>query len=219
MKIEVENLNVHLTNKHILKDITFSVNQNEFVAILGKSGCGKTVLLKTLLGNFNFSGSIFIDGQNIRNKSTLIGNAFQDFFILPWLTLRQNIELVSNNFYKIKYYADAMGITKHLDSFPKHVSKGTCQRASIIRALVTQSDIMFMDEPLCSVDFITAEEIRKELKTVCENKTVIFVTHDINEALFLADRIICIRDGQISLDAPTINLSKDVLLTHLKTHD
>lgn len=213
MSIVVSKLCVSFGARVIYDNLNLEVNPGEFVCILGKSGCGKTILLNTILGNFKpNSGMVSVSGVGASNR---IGMAYQDFFILPWLTLRENIRLATRNEEELKKYADALKISEFLDLFPKAVSIGTKQRASIVRSLCTSSDILLMDEPLCSVDAITANGIRNELKQICKYKTVLYVTHDINEAMSIASRIICIKDGKISLDDSPEHLSFDNILLHL----
>lgn len=213
MSIAISNLCVSFGDKVIYNHLNLEVGSGEFVCILGKSGCGKTILLNTILGNFKpNSGMVSASGVGENN---CIGMVYQDFFILPWLTLRENIRLATNDEEEIEKYASALKISEFLDLFPKAVSIGTKQRASIVRALCTNSDILLMDEPLCSVDTITANEIRNELKHICKYKTVLYVTHDINEALSIASRIICLKDGKISLDSSPKHLSFDNILLHL----
>lgn len=213
MSIAISNVCVSFGDKVIYDHLNLEVSPGEFVCILGKSGCGKTILLNTILGNFKpNSGMISVSGVGVNN---CIGMVYQDFFILPWLTLRENIRLATSNEEDIEKYAKVLKISEFLDLFPKAVSIGTKQRASIVRALCSNSNILLMDEPLCSVDAITANGIRNELKHICKYKTVLYVTHDINEALSIASRIICFKDGKISLDSNPKHLSFDDIFLHL----
>lgn len=206
--IQISHAEVTFETTRVYSDLTLTINSGEFVAILGKSGCGKSVLLKSILNNVPLSsGSILINGKPIVNKSKIMSVVYQDHSILPWLTLRNNIKLVTNDSEVIESFSEMLQITEHLDKLPKHVSIGTKQRAAIVRALCAQTDIILLDEPLCSVDEITAQEIRASLKSVFAGKTVLYVTHNIHEALYVADRIIVLNSGNVILDQPSKDLT------------
>ncbi len=191
--LNVENLNISINEKQILSDISFNVSDGEFISIIGKSGCGKSVLLKTILGDYNYSGSIHISNLNhnqyLKNKT--IGIAYQDFYIFPWLTIKENIKLVNCDNSAIFDLAEKMHISRWINIKASDVSIGVKQRASIIRSILTpNSDLILMDEPLCSVDELTSLSIRNELKEIIKNKTILYVTHNINEALELSNSIL-----------------------------
>lgn len=218
MQIEISNLNIVLGEKTIYKDFSLSVQPGEFVCILGKSGTGKTVLVNSILGNIKpRSGSICIDGKQVSKPSKRIGVAYQDFSILPWMTLRQNIKLGATPTANVDTYAEMMKISKYLDLLPKEVSIGTKQRASIARALASEANIILMDEPLCSVDALTSTSIREDIKNFCKNRTVIYITHDIHEVFDVSSRVVCIgQNGKISLDCRTEDTSYEQILSKLE---
>ena len=216
MGVSIESLSIAFDGQTIYDDLNIKINKGEFVAILGKSGCGKTVLLNSILGAIKpQSGKIYIGGKQILSPSKLVSVCYQDFAILPWLTLYENLKLSGASDEIIFENAKKLQIFEHLDKLPKQVSIGMKQRTSIARSISIQSEVYLMDEPLCSVDAITADMIREDIKRVLLNKTVILVTHNIDEALYLADRIICLRNGKVSLDASAGELSKQQILKKL----
>ena len=196
--IEVKNLSKEfIVNKEkvkILEEINFNIDKGEFVCIIGPSGCGKTTLLRIMSGFEKATdGEIICDG-----KSAFI---FQDFNqLLPWKTVKQNISYplsLNKNLSakekneKTNELLEMIGLSNFTNYFPHKISGGMKQRIAIARALAMNSSILFMDEPLSSLDPLTREELHKEiLKIWRELKlTIVFVTHDINEAIRLSNRI------------------------------
>lgn len=217
MQIEIKDIDIVFDQKVIYKNFSLTIDEGEFVCILGKSGTGKTVLLNSILGNVKpTKGTIKVDGKIVERPTKQIGVAYQDFSILPWMTLRQNIKLGSARDENIEKYAEVMKISQYLDMLPKEVSIGTKQRASIARALSSDAKLILMDEPLCSVDAITSQQIRADIKDICKGNTVVYITHDIHEVFELSTRVICIGiQGSILLDCPTTETSYDQILTKL----
>ncbi|MEX2548697.1 MAG: ABC transporter ATP-binding protein [Nitriliruptoraceae bacterium] len=184
---------------HALERITESVAEGEFVAIVGASGCGKTTLLWGMSGLHPItSGSVVLDGEPItRPVPDRIGMVFQDATLLPWRTLQSNIEFpfeikkVTPDQDRIAELIEIAGLTGFEDAFPPELSGGMRQRASIVRALAQDPEVLLMDEPFGALDAFTRDEMNLLLLQLWEaaKKTVVFVTHSINEAVFLADRI------------------------------
>jgi len=184
---------------HALERITESVAEGEFVAIVGASGCGKTTLLWGMSGLHPItSGSVVLDGEPItRPVPDRIGMVFQDATLLPWRNLKSNIEFpfeikkVAPDRNRIAELIEIAGLTGFEDSYPPELSGGMRQRASIVRALAQDPEVLLMDEPFGALDAFTRDEMNLLLLKLWEasKKTVVFVTHSINEAVFLADRI------------------------------
>lgn len=187
----------------VLTDFTLSVDKGEFVCVLGPSGCGKSTLLGVLSGlRAPFGGRVSVAGQQLYQKDTdpgRLGYVFQDHRLLPWRTVRQNINLalqaadVPRDEWdgRVERYLTMLHIEQHADAWPLNLSGGQRQRASIARALAIDPLYVLMDEPFSTLDEVTARTMREELLQIWEGsgKTIIFVTHSIREAIFLGDRI------------------------------
>jgi len=184
-----------------LQDITLSIERGEFICFLGPSGCGKTTLLNMMAGyDKPTSGEIRVDGSVVDAPSIKRVTVFQGYDLLPWRTARKNIEIgleslaLSKAERKIAVdkYIDMVGLTDFANHFPYEISGGMRQRVSIARALATNPEVIYMDEPFSALDLITRLSIQKSILGLCrENKkTIIFVTHIIDEAILLANRIV-----------------------------
>ncbi len=179
-----------------LSDINLEIKQGEFFVILGPSGCGKSTLLRIMSGlDQDFGGDVKIES----NASKNIGFVFQQFSLLPWLTVEQNVGLglISKNLPPnqitqiVKNELKSFGLEKHSKNFPKELSGGQKQRVGLARAFASNPEILFMDEPFSSLDSFISKELRKELLMVWQQRkpTVVMVTHSILEAIELGDRI------------------------------
>lgn len=190
-----------------LKDINLEINQGEFFIFLGPSGSGKSTLLRIMSGlEKNYQGKVELE-QDISQKD--FSFIFQQFALLPWLTVFENVELglLTRHIPKEERYLKVMGELKKLGlerfakTFPKELSGGMKQRVGIARALVTNPKIIFMDEPFSALDSFTAEVLRKEVLEIWQRTktTIIMVTHLVSEALELADMVAVLtsRPGQI----------------------
>lgn len=183
-----------------LNHVSLGVEKGELICLLGPSGCGKSTLLNALAGfELVDEGSIKIQGVEVKSPSIKNITIFQNYGLLPWRNVLKNVELglETSNISKqektllAKKYISLVGLTNFESSHPHQLSGGMQQRVSIARALATNPDILFMDEPFGALDAITRLKMQNDLLeiTKSQKKTTIFVTHDIEEAVYLADRI------------------------------
>ncbi|MBU3014159.1 ATP-binding cassette domain-containing protein [Poseidonibacter lekithochrous] len=177
----------------IIENLKLEVNESEFISIIGPSGCGKTTLLNIISNTDNdFLGSILFDERNIVDSN--IGVMFQDSRLIPWLTIFENIMLVSNTKDEelILQSLVEVGLENYIDSYAKELSGGMQRRAALVRAFINKPDVLLLDEPFISLDYPTAQALRSDfLKFYKKYKpTVIFITHDFKEAVSLSNRII-----------------------------
>ncbi len=192
----------------VLDDISFDVKEGEFICIVGASGCGKSTLLRAIAGlDPKHEGSISLNGEAITRPEKTRGMVFQEHRLFPWLTVEKNIGYVLNSGSKaqkkalVQEHIELVGLKGFEKAYPKQLSGGMAQRAGIARALVNQPEILLLDEPFGALDAFTKIQMQKEVKRIQkqDGKTMILVTHDIDEAVFLADRIIVMsaRPGRI----------------------
>ena len=183
------------------KDVTLSIDKGEFICLLGPSGCGKSTLLNAMAGFSPVtSGSIKIDGKEVTEPSVKNVTIFQNYGLLSWRTVQKNVELglesqkiPKDERRKIaEKYIEMVGLSNFRKYHPNQLSGGMQQRVSIARALAVNPDIVFMDEPFGALDAITRMKLQDDILNISrqEKKTIIMVTHDIEEAVFLADRIV-----------------------------
>lgn len=187
----------------VLQEINFSVKSQEFVAIVGPSGCGKTTLLKIIGGLFNpTKGNILIQNKPVQHakKNKLFGFVFQDPILLPWKTVIENIEMpckiIRHPMVNSEELLKLMKLHEFKNKYPYQLSGGMKQRVAIARALSFNPRIMLMDEPFGALDDLTREHLNLELLRIWQNvkNTIIFVTHNLSEAVFLADKVIVLSD-------------------------
>jgi NitT/TauT family transport system ATP-binding protein len=176
-----------------IANLNLSFKAGEFVCLVGPSGCGKTTLLNIIAGLDNdYQGEILVGQQHTRPK---IGYIFQNPRLLPWRTVRENIELALDNHQSsaiIDPLLEAMQLTQAQNVYPERLSLGMSRRVSIIRGFAVDPDVLLMDEPFVSLDAPTARQVRELLLKLWQQRphTVLFVTHDLREAIALADRLI-----------------------------
>ena len=198
---------------HILDDINFSVKKGEVICIVGSSGCGKSTLLRAICGlDTDHEGTVLIDGTEVIGPNKHRGMVFQEHRLFPWLTVAQNVGYVLNNMSKnekkekVQHYIDLVGLHGFEKSYPHELSGGMAQRAGIARALVNTPSVLFLDEPFGALDAFTKISMQKELKRIQRKSqmTMLLVTHDIDEAVYLADRVIVMseRPGRIRRIVP-----------------
>jgi NitT/TauT family transport system ATP-binding protein len=215
--IRVTGLSQHFPNENgrfrAIEKIGFEVFPQEFVCVLGPSGSGKTTLLRLLAGLLTPSeGTITLEGQPVAGPPAGIGYVFQDANLMPWRTVLQNITLPLEINQSPKGRANELagelvelvGLAGFESALPRDLSGGMAQRVAIARALIHDPDVLLLDEPFGALDALTRERMRSELLRIwtARQKTVVMVTHSINEALFLADRVLVLSPspGQLRMD-------------------
>lgn len=192
----------------VVKDFTLKVRENEFVCIIGHSGCGKSTVLSIIMGLIDAtSGNVVVDGKEVIGPGRDRGVVFQSAALLPWMTVRENILLAielhpgARTREERKQLADQylaqVGLEGMGDRMPDELSAGMRQRVGIARAFAVEPKVLLLDEPFSLLDALTRFELQDQLVRICERtrKTVVMVTHDVDEALFLADRIVMMTNG------------------------
>jgi len=214
VKLQIKNIFLEYRSRKrsvtALKNISFDIREGEFVVIVGPSGCGKTTILRLIAGLIQpTEGEMLLDGKKIAGPGAERGMVFQAYTLFPWLTVRENIQFGSrfssirkNDGAKIAdYFINLVGLNDFEDSLPKELSGGMQQRVAIARALANGPEIVLMDEPFGSLDAQTRMEMQEFLLQIWgkDKKTILFVTHDVDEAIFLGDRVVMMtaRPGQI----------------------
>ena len=204
-KVVIDNISISYFNRnknvYALRDISTTINPGEFVCLLGPSGCGKSSLLNGIAGFVDPSkGQFYLDNKKIMGPSPEMGMVFQQYSLYPWKTVKENIafgpsinnrgdespEKIAINFLEM------IGLSKYANHYPNELSGGMQQRVGIARALANYPDVLLMDEPFGALDSQTRIIMQENLLKLWRefNITVVFVTHDIDEAVFLADRIL-----------------------------
>jgi NitT/TauT family transport system ATP-binding protein len=208
-----------------LKNIQFSIEEEEFVVLVGPSGCGKSTLLNIVGGLLSpTAGSVYFEGLS-ENKEPNLGIVFQEIALFPWRTVYENVVfgLEERRVNKkeqqriAKHYIDMVGLTGFESSYPKQLSGGMKQRAGIARALAIQPDLLLMDEPFSALDAQTRTLMQEELLTIWNQTrlSTLYVTHNIQEAVYLADRVVVLsrHPGQIKriieIDLPRIGRDQE----------
>lgn len=210
--IKINNLSKVFKDKHggeviALQNINLDIKRGEFISIIGSSGCGKSTLLRIIAGlETEYEGNITINDKPILSPSRDKGVIFQDHRLLPWLTVAENIEfsLREGQLDKedlIKEHIDLVGLKGFENVYPSQLSGGMAQRASIARALANKPEVLLLDEPFGALDAMTKINMQEELLKIWEKEkiTMIIVTHDIDEAVYLGDRVVVMssRPGKI----------------------
>ena len=196
-----------------LKDINLDIPNGQFVCLLGPSGCGKSTLLNAIAGfSLPSSGTITVDGKLVVGPGPDRGMVFQEYALFPWMTVEQNVAFgleikgmnATDRQRRVQELLAKLGLSDFRTRFPKDLSGGMRQRVAIARVLALDSPIMLMDEPFGALDALTRRNLQDELLRIWSElkKTIIFVTHSIEEAIYLADRIIVMtyRPGTVKRD-------------------
>jgi len=196
-------------NLRVIAGIDLSIADGEFVAIVGPSGCGKTTLLNIMAGfEHPDRGHVTIDGR-ARSRPSAKGIVIsQQGSVFPWLTVQQNLTFGLNGHHVDKgalarHYAKLVGLTGFENGYPYELSGGMLKRAELARALIVKPEILFMDEPLSALDALTSLQMRAELRRILaeERHTCVLITHDVEEAIQLADRIIVLSQRPATIQA------------------
>lgn len=216
-QFQVKNDSGRKTNLLVLDDFNLEVREGEFLSVLGPSGCGKSTFLNILAGlDKHDGGQILVDNQPVNDRSFDRGMVFQGYALFPWRTVLENVEiglqirgLDKKEREEIgRYYLHMVGLSSFANRYPHQLSGGMKQRVAIARVLAYQPDIMLMDEPFAALDAQTRETLQLELIRIWEadKKTIVFITHSIDEAILLSDRIAVMtaRPGKVKevIDVP-----------------
>ena len=218
MRLEIKNVSAEYSGKQIITNVNFSVADGEFVSILGESGSGKSTLLKVISGILPVArGEIFVDDEKVTKISKHFAYMPQDDLLLPWWNIMQNVCLaarISGDLPTAEKRAtellEEFGLAEYKNSYPKELSGGMRQRIAFLRTALSSADIWMLDEPFAALDVITRGELQDWLLDLRKkiSNTVLLVTHDIEEAIYLSDKIYIIR-GTPSKIVKEIQISTD----------
>jgi NitT/TauT family transport system ATP-binding protein len=194
---------------HVIKDINFDVFENEFVSLVGPTDAGKSTLLRIIAGiDKPTKGKVIYRGEEVSGPNPNTALVFQTFALLPWLTVLQNIclGLEAKGIPKkeairvAEKYIDKMGLEGFEEAYPRELSRGMKQRVGLARALAMEPELLLMDEPFANLDILSAQNLREEIIDLWQDKSlplksILMVTHSIEEAVYLSDRVIIISEG------------------------
>lgn len=218
----------------VLDGISFGVKRREFLSIIGPSGCGKSTLIRIAAGLETVtSGHFLLDGKKVSGTSAERGMVFQKYTLFPWLSVKQNVMfgLISSGYgsndaeESALQWLQIVGLEKYAEYYPKQLSGGMQQRVAIARALAPQPRVLLMDEPFGALDAQTRSQMQKYLLEVWKNIdiTILFVTHDLDEAVFLSDRILTLQANPgkvkelVTVDVPRPRTEESLFLPEFKT--
>lgn len=204
--LEFDKVAIRLGDREVLSPTSLKVARGEFISIIGPSGCGKTTLLRAAAGFVKpTGGAVLRHGRLVEGPSREVAFVFQDYgrALLPWRTVRGNVELAleaarvpkAERGSRVGSVLETVGLTAHAGKFPSQLSGGMQQRVQIARCLAQRPELMMMDEPFGALDAMTRESLQDELARLVRETglTVLFVTHDLEEALYLGDRVVALR--------------------------
>ena len=194
-----------------LHELSFDIHRREFITVIGPSGCGKTTLIRILAGlDFPTSGQVLLKGKKVDGPSAEQGMVFQDYTLFPWLTVKKNVMfgLEVKGVARMRAEAEAsewlemVGLSKFAEVYPSQLSGGMKQRVAIARSLANQPEILLLDEPFGALDAQTRSSMQAYLLSIWRNVdvTIFFVTHDLDEAIYLSDRILVLRANPGEID-------------------
>ena len=222
-KLSIRNMNKSFDGKAVLNNLNFDLMEGEFLSILGPSGCGKTTLLRILIGlDRADSGQILKGGKDISNLPSSrrgMGIVFQNYALFPNMTVLQNVEYALTLRKDTKKEArnialrtlEQVGLMDQINKYPNQLSGGQQQRVAIARTLATNPDIILLDEPISALDVANREIMKAELKSIQKkfNATMLFITHDQEEAFFLSDRIMVMDEGNVEQLATPLEIYRN----------
>lgn len=220
--------------RRVLDGISFGVKRREFLSIIGPSGCGKSTLIRIAAGLETVtSGHFLLDGKKVSGTSAERGMVFQKYTLFPWLSVKQNVMfgLISSGYgsndaeESALQWLQIVGLEKYAEYYPKQLSGGMQQRVAIARALAPQPRVLLMDEPFGALDAQTRSQMQKYLLEVWKNIdiTILFVTHDLDEAVFLSDRILTLQANPgkvkelVTVDVPRPRTEESLFLPEFQT--
>lgn len=191
-----------------VREVSLRVEEGDFVAVVGPSGCGKSTILNMIAGFVPITGGrILVDGREVKGPGPDRGVVFQSFALFPWKTVSENVTfgpkmrgIGRSEREKIaEEYLALAGLSHAADRYPAELSGGMQQRVGVVRALANEPDVLLMDEPFASVDAQTRMTLQEELTRIWEERrpTVVFITHDVPEAVFLANKVVVLSKGQV----------------------
>ncbi|MGV0024000.1 ABC transporter ATP-binding protein [Phormidesmis priestleyi] len=211
--LEIENLHKSYKSPNggesvVLKGIDLTIGQDEYISIIGHSGCGKSTLLKIVAGlETSTSGLVKLDGREIRKPGAERMMVFQNYSLLPWLTVRENIRLAVDEVLRdlspadkkqiVNEHLTMVNLTAAADKYPDQISGGMKQRVGIARALAIRPKMLLMDEPFGALDALTRGKLQRQVLEIWENQrqAVMMITHDVDEAIYMSDRIVLMTNG------------------------
>lgn len=192
------------SQKVILKEVSLQIHEREFVCVIGPSGCGKSTLGRIIAGlDAYLSGEVIVDNERVKGPSASRGMVFQGYTLFPWKTVKQNVMFgplmegrsQSSAERKAREWLDIVGLSKYENHYPHQLSGGMKQRVAIARALINEPKVLIMDEPFGALDPYTRQKMQKHLLDLWRNIdiTIVFITHDMDEAVLLSDRIVVLK--------------------------
>lgn len=225
-EIKIENLEKSFGELQVLKRINLSIAAGEFVAIVGHSGCGKSTLLRLIAGlDKTTAGTVSINGEVTSSINDSVRYLFQEPRLLPWETIEKNISIgmKKSDDSRVQEALNSVGLSSKQKEWPKNLSGGQKQRVALARALVSDPGVLLLDEPLGALDALTKLEMQRLIESLWYKQgfTAILVTHDVDEAVYLADRVFVMEDGkikdeiEIALARPRVKGSDKVYYSNL----
>ncbi|HEY9752507.1 MAG TPA: ATP-binding cassette domain-containing protein [Coleofasciculaceae cyanobacterium] len=207
--LNIMDLGKTFTQHPVLQDLNLTINGGEFVAIVGRSGCGKSTFLRLIAGlEQPTCGGILIDGEPVRQINSAVRMMFQDSRLLLWKRVAENVGLGLRGNWQSKamWALQQVGLAERADEWIAVLSGGQRQRVALARALVSQPRLLLLDEPLGALDALTRIEMQQLIETLWQEQqfTTLLITHDVEEAVILADRVVLLEDGKVTLDLPIL---------------